>query len=304
MGMGVALFWALLFFFQPIFAGWIAVSNLWAGQRFFLKKDYLCRYNNRLVLTVLEDMRKILVLILILPFLAGFDAYANGEGNDDKKKKKNEEQVSARPDIPGTLLIDLGLNILQNVPSRMDLGNFRSKVVNFYYYYDMPIGESHFSFNPAIGVGLEKFAFDNDITLIDNGDSTFVQELDDLLPDAAIKKTRLAANYFDIPIEFRYHSSKYDHRRSLKVAIGGRVGFLMSSHTKIKYDLQGDTVIEKNKRDFSLSSFRYGVHGRIGYGGFNLFMHYNLSNLFDDGLGPPGTSNSNNITVGISLAGF
>jgi hypothetical protein len=42
----------------------------------------------------------------------------------------------------------------------------------------------------------------------------------------------------------------------------------------------------KQKDDFNLNRFRYGITGRFGYAWINLFVNYGLSDLFEDGTGP------------------
>ncbi len=223
----------------------------------------------------------------------------------DPKDTLGLKHVQARPDIPGTLLIDFGFNIFQNNLPEMELGNFGSKALNFYYYFDYSIGNSHFSINPGLGFGLDKYSFDNNVTLVNSGSILGIQvvQLVDILPSADIQKSFLAANYFDIPLEFRYNSKKNDHQRSFKVAIGGKIGVLLTSHTKIKYKEEGTTIKLKNKQDFNLNKFRYGVHGRVGVGGFNVFFYYGLSELFKNNKGPQATDVTT-MNLGISIAGF
>ena len=115
--------------------------------------------------------------------------------------------------------------------------------------------------------------------------------------------SKLAANYLDLPVELRFNSKKNDHRRSFKVALGGKIGVLISSKTKIKYKEEGTTIKLQNKQDFNLNKFRYGVQGRVGFGGFSLFLYYGISELFENNKGPQGTPVTT-LNFGISIAGF
>lgn len=215
----------------------------------------------------------------------------------------------ARPDIPGLLLIELGWNVLSGSPDELDVATFGSRTINFYYLYDMPIGNSRFSFMPGIGVGLDRYKFDNDVTLAsgqdaDGNDIVSVVQLSDALPTGAdIQKTQLISNYIDIPIEFRYYTNPNDRKGSFKIGIGGKVGMRFTSQTKLKYELDSENIKTKQKESFGLNRFRYGVTGRVGIGGFNLFYYQSLSELFESGEGPLQTD-ANNITVGISITGF
>lgn len=237
-------------------------------------------------------------MALLLSF--GAVALENDDDNDKKKKKQK-----ARPDLPGILLIDVGFNFLQDNPEGMDVGFWGSKIVNFYYYLDIPIGKSHFSFGPGIGLGLEKYSFDDNNTLtLNNSGNTEITELANLLnDDVEIKKSKIAANYIDIPVEFRFHVNKENHDQGFRAAIGGKVGFLFDGHTKIKYEEDGDNKKIKQKDNFNLQRFRYGVTARIGFPGINLFGYYSLSELFESGRGPDETT-ATSFNLGISISGF
>ena len=245
-------------------------------------------------------MKKIAALLMTLLLSLGAFALENGDDNDKKKKKK-----SARPDLPGILLIDVGFNFLPDNPDGMDVGFWGSKIVNFYYYWDIPIGKSHFSFGPGIGVGLEKYSFEDDNTFVlDNDGNTDVTALSNILgDDVEIKKSKIAANYVDIPIEFRFHLNKENHDQGFRAAIGGKVGFLFDGHTKVKYEEDGDNKKFKQKDNFNLQRLRYGLTARIGFPGINFFGYYSLSELFESGNGPDETTAAP-FNVGISISGF
>jgi len=112
-------------------------------------------------------------------------------------------------------------------------------------------------------------------------------------------KTKLAANYFDIPVELRFKSSNND-RTAFRIAIGAKVGVLFNAHSKIKFIEDGFVRKIKSRDDFGLNQFRYGIIGRIGFSYFNLFGYYSLSSLFKSGKGPELTP----FMFGITLSNF
>lgn len=227
-----------------------------------------------------------------------------------------------RPNIPGTFQIDLGINRMTDAPNDLKIGLWGSRTLDLYYFYDIRIGKSKFSVHPGIGVGFERFKFNeftkswsNDTvtrrtpTLIINsqGNTEFRQSSAVLYGAAdtlsAIKKSMLITNFIDIPLEIRFSTNPYDPGRSFKVAIGGRVGYLVGAHTKLKYEQDGETKKLKNNQNYNLNPFRYSATLRIGIGNFNWFAHYNLNPLFEKNKGPRATTTST-YTLGISLAGF
>lgn len=238
-----------------------------------------------------------------------------------------------RPDIPGTFLIDLGFNRLTEKPNELKYGFWGSRTMNVYYQYDMRIGKSKFSIHPGIGLGMERFKLlrSTDITItptdtitrtrtnptlaFDGDGNTIFMEAARVIYDGdtlggpnysatyRTKKSMMVMNYLDIPVEIRFSLRPEDPGRSFKIAIGGRVGYLLGSHTKIKYREDGDLKKFKDNQNFNLSPFRYSIYTRIYLGNFNIFGYYNLNPLFEEGKGP-GATKTQTFTIGVSLASF
>jgi hypothetical protein len=219
-----------------------------------------------------------------------------------------------RPSIPGTFLVDVGVNRALNAGPTWQQGLWGSRTINLYYQYPIRFGRTKFSFNPGIGLSMERWKFTSGAILIDtveltgNVPSAVQVEQYDLLrasreyPSLATK-SMLVTNYLEVPLEFRFDTKPEDIARSFNVAIGGRFGLRLNSFSKLKYEADGEAVKVKDKQRFGLSDFRYGVYTRIGIGGFSWFGFYNLSTMFDKGKGPQGRD-INTLTVGISINGF
>lgn len=206
------------------------------------------------------------------------------------------------PNLPGNLEVQLGANLLNNAPSTMDLNIWGSKNVNIYYHSQLQLGESHFTFNPGIGLGLEKYSFESNVTLGRVDREVVIVDLNDGF-SGEVKKTKLAANYIDIPLELQYHFNKEDLKKSFRISVGGKIGFLFNAHTKLKFKEDGDNRKTKEHDNFDLSRFRYGLQGKIGFGGFNLYYYHSLSELFKNNQGPESTGTSP-MQVGLSFNAF
>ncbi len=214
----------------------------------------------------------------------------------------------ARPNIPGSFIVDLGVNRGLNTPDKFKQGFWGSRTVNLYYQYPIRFGKSKFSFNPGLGLSMERFKFVNRGILVDAIETTTTPVVQYNFIDGAtiypgIKKSMLVANYLEIPLEIRFDTNPNDIARSFSWAIGGRAGVLTNGMMKVKYKLDGDEVKMKDRKPHGLNPIRYGVYSRIGIGGFNWFAFYNLSELFEKDKGPDATT-MNTLTVGISINGF
>ena len=214
-----------------------------------------------------------------------------------------------RPDLPGSLLLDVGVNSWSTSPTDIELNGFQSKTVGLTYFYDFPIGDSKFTFTPGFGFTFEKFSIENDFTIIGsidaNGErSVNAVSLTDLTENVLeFGKSKIGMNYFEIPVEFRFYSRKNDYRRGIRAALGAKAGILYSSFIKYRFeDSVGDQNLVKNRGDLGVTRFRYGLQARLGVGFFSLFAYYELSDKFKTP--PPGGENTQNLTFGISVIGF
>lgn len=207
-----------------------------------------------------------------------------------------QEYPGAQPDLPGTLIFDFGPNFLEDTPEEMNLKIWGSRGVDVYYLYPVPFGESRFSFHPGFGFGFVSYSFSRNVTLSDT-DPTQVIELDQDIFQS-VDKTQLSTHYIDIPLEFRFYTK--EDNRGFMVAIGGKVGRLINSYTKVKYEQDGEKKVDKLKREYNLNPWRYGAQARVGFRAINLFGYYGLSDLFQKNQGPV----TNNFKVGISVALF
>ncbi len=239
-------------------------------------------------------IRLTLVAILISSI---FSAYGQSDSDTGNKPRKG------RPNLPGTIMVDFGLNLPFNTPPDFSTGTWGSRTVNLYYVIDKRIGASKFSVHPGAGLGLERYKFKNNYTLaFGNTPSTEGQVV--MVPQTLdVRKSMLISNYFDALVDFRFSTNPNDPNRSFKVSLGIKGGYLFDSGTKVKYREDNETKTLKDKQNWNLSPFRYAATFRMGVGNFSLFATYNLNPVFQTGKGP-GQIDFNNFTVGISLAAF
>lgn len=105
------------------------------------------------------------------------------------------------------------------------------------------------------------------------------------------KKYKLATAYLEIPLELRFTFKPETENKSIKAALGVKVGTLLNVHTKgkILLDKNGATVnnyIAKETGKGFLNSTRLAATARVGYGNFSVVGSYNFTNIFKDGVAP------------------
>ncbi len=143
----------------------------------------------------------------------------------------------------------------------------------------------------GMGVSWYNFKFQNDKVLIQKDDIGvhFVEDPREL----NFTKSKLTASYVMaslVPIiDFGDHSRKsriwegYDN--SFRIGLGPYVGYRIGSHSKQVYQDDGKQK-DKNHDSFYLNSVRYGARLQIGYRATDLFLNYDLNELFSAGKGP------------------
>jgi len=243
-------------------------------------------------------MKKILLLLVFVSLFNNVWAQDN--------ENPNVERSTPSPDFPGALVFEYGLNYLIDPTDEMRTNPWRSATFNLYYMYDAKFGDSRFAFHGGLGLGTEKFGFEDPVSFLDSVNRTWLKNIEDLARFenvTSVKRTQFIANYIDFPLELRVHSLKNDHKRSWYLALGGKVGINIGAKTKIKYTELGSIKGYKDEYHFNVNTFRYGFVARIGLGPFNAWYYYSGSKLFR-GNTTPNMNNPNMWSFGLSLAAF
>jgi len=225
-------------------------------------------------------------------FIAGLAVSFTSQAQDTLRYE------GAQPDLPGMLQLDFGFNFLSNAPDSMDTRVWGSRGFNIYYLYPIiPMKDgSKISLHTGLGLGFVNYSFENAVTLNDTQDSTSIIPLDrDVYP--SLQKTQLSTHYLDIPLELRFFAK--DDYRGFTVALGGRVGRLINSYTKIKFEEGGNDKEDKFKRRYNLNPWRYGAYAKLGFRGITLTGQYMFSELFTPNEGPRANNYKLGITIGL-----
>lgn len=114
-------------------------------------------------------------------------------------------------------------------------------------------------------------------------------------------KSKLTVSYINaslVPVlDFGYNkrstvkddgsSSKYlDHDgNKFRIGFGGYAGYKIDSYSKFVYKDDGKNK-DRNHDGYYLENFRYGLRFVMGYDDMDLFINYDLNDLFHEGRGP------------------
>ena len=149
-----------------------------------------------------------------------------------------------------------------NLMSRTRLSRQRRKA--FYFKYGLSFSWSN-------------FMFDRNVQLVQNNNM-----LEFVDPGFGLEKSKLTVSYINAPVMFQFYM-----KNKIKISAGGYAGYKLGSYTKIKYNNDGDTEKDRDRGNYQLSPFRYGLRAELGWSWFTLFANYDLNTLFRENSNMP-----------------
>ncbi len=215
-------------------------------------------------------------------------------------------QKIQQPNLPGNLLVDVGLNVwdqnnepvVQGATPAFDQNVWGSKSVGIYYQKRFRISDS-FGFYPAVGLTIDKFDFGDSLIYTTSPDEG--TQLSTLTPENIVKN-RIVATYFEVPVEFRFHPFKTNDGEGFFISFGGIAGLRMGTHTKVSYSIESTRYTEKLKGNLGLDDFRVAAQTRIGWQNLHLFYKQYFTEVFRKD--PLPDFNPTPWTIGINVSGF
>ncbi len=134
---------------------------------------------------------------------------------------------------------------------------------------------------------------------VKDGDVTELQTFD---RDLNENKFRNSMVVLPVHLEFDFTpktvgddgSFKFRTHKSVRLGVGGFGGLNYQSTQKLRYEEDDIRIKNKQKGDFNVSTFVYGLSGYLGYGSTSLYVKYNLNSLFKDN-----PIDQNNISLGL-----
>jgi len=133
-----------------------------------------------------------------------------------------------------------------------------------------------------------------------NGNQTDLVVASNHLDDSRFRNVYITA---PIHLEFDFTPKKlsadgtktyFRTHNSFRLGVGGYAGIRVKSKQILKYEVDDLKIKEKQKGDFNVSDFNYGLSAYLGYGSTSLYVKYDLNNMFKDN-----NIDQNNVSLGI-----
>lgn len=200
-------------------------------------------------------------------------------------------------------MIQLGSATWLNRPDSITTKGL-SRTFNMYVMLDFPFKTNpHFSVALGPGIATDHIFLDNRRAEITGTTTNLLFR--NVADTNHFKKFKVSTAFLEVPVELRFSSNPEMNGKSVKVALGAKVGTMLGAWTKgtTLQNKSGSTINDyteklKSKRYFNTT--RLSLTGRIGYGHFSLFTSYALTPVFKEGVGPK----VNTLSVGLTLSGL
>lgn len=131
---------------------------------------------------------------------------------------------------------------------------------------------------------------------VENGNQTVLE----VFPEELKKnKTYFKNVYMAVPVHLEFDFSKekngyYKSHEGIRVGLGGYVGYNVNSKQFLDYKIDGHRYKVRDKADWNVNDWNYGVSSYVGYRTLSLYFKYDLNPLFKDN-----TIDQRNISLGL-----
>jgi hypothetical protein len=223
-----------------------------------------------------------------------FKIYKSDSDKIERKSKRTTSQF----------VFAFGLN--NAIPKDGDLENSDFRVWGSHFYewgltYNTRIFKKHNLLHAKYGLSVMY----NNLRPTDNryfqknGDQTLLATSSFDLQESRLRNVYLAVPFH---LEFDFSpkkpskdgtSSYFRTHESIRLGIGGYGGVRIKSKQLIHYEENGDKEKTKQKGDFNVSDFNYGLSTYIGYKAISLYCKYDMNQLLKN------NGDLNNVSLGL-----
>lgn len=143
------------------------------------------------------------------------------------------------------------------------------------------------------GISWYNFKFENDQVRISKDDNGVMFSKDQR--DVDFVKSKLTTTYLNVSvvpvIDFSGRGRKPmvwngNGGGSFRIGLGPYAGYRIDSYSKLVYKEGGDRHREKDHDSYYLNNFRYGLRFQLGFKATDIFVAYDLNELFASNKGP------------------
>lgn len=219
-------------------------------------------------------------------------------GEQDKIERKSKRTTSQ-------FVFAFGLNNVVTEGENLEDSDYRVWGSHFYEWgitYNSRIFKNNNLLHAKYGLSLmyNNLRPTDNRYFVRNGNQTDLVESTIKLDESRFRNVYLVA---PLHLEFDFTPKKlskdgtktyFRTHESVRLGIGGYGGVRIKSKQILKYEIDDVKIKEKQKGDFNVSDFTYGLSAYLGYGQTSLYVKYDLNPMFKNN-----NIDQNNVSLGI-----
>lgn len=218
-------------------------------------------------------------------------------GEEDKIKRLSKRTTSQ-------FVFAFGLNNVITENESLNDSDYRVWGSHFYEWgltYNTRIFKNHNLLHAKYGLSLmyNNLRPTDNRYFVKNGNSTELQAGFTNFDESRFRNVYLTA---PVHLEFDFSPKKtnkdgnsyFRTHQSFRLGIGGYAGVKIKSKQILKYEEDDQKIKTKQKGDFNVNDFNYGLSAYIGYGQLSLYAKYDINPLFKNN-----TVDQNNVSLGL-----
>lgn len=221
--------------------------------------------------------------------------YKSAEDKEERKRKRTTSQF----------VFAFGLNNLITKGRSLEDSDYRVWGSHFYEWgvtYNSRLLQNHNLLHVKYGLSLmyNNLRPTDNRYFVKNGDQTNLVTSTRHLDDSRFRNVFLT---LPLHLEFDFSPKKtskdgtktyFKTHESVRIGIGGYSGIRVKSKQLLHYEENGGAIKNKQKGDFNVSDFTYGLSTYIGFYSTSLYVKYDLNPMFKHN-----TIDQNNVSLGI-----
>lgn len=205
-------------------------------------------------------MKQFLYILLLLIPLVG--------SSQDELNIAIDETVDDRY-LEDQFYIGLTYNILLDRPPGVTQNNLPFGI-QFGYIKDIPINKRR-NKGLGIGVGYNYNAYFNNLQAIEQDGDIIYQLISD---ETQFNRNRIGTHVLEIPIEFRWRTSKAVDYKFWRIYGGVRFGYVFANSSRFVSDAENISFTNDD-----IERLQYDLYFSFGYNTWNFYASYALNNL-------------------------
>ncbi len=254
-------------------------------------------------------MRKLnlLFVVALLCSTAVMSQEVDKPSKEGKKEKKDWSKVKLGDRANDHFMIQLGTETMLGLPDTVETKGI-GRHLNIYLMLDKPFQtDPRFSVGFGVGIGSSNIYYNNTQIDLKGSVNPTAATLVDVEGRERFRKYKMTTVWAEAPIELRYVANPLNSDKSWKIALGVKIGTMVSGYTKGKdllsasgQSIYGNKYTEKEKDRKFLNPTRLAGTLRFGKGNFTIYSAFQVTNLYKDGQGP----DARPFSLGICLSGL